>query len=109
MERTPPRFEGDRNWQEMWPILYKSEPAGKLFRSATYRAPLEWHATTRELYWKYASKAPTGIGFDVAAFATPKEALDAWGRSADQILDWSEALPQGVPLKKSPRKRSRKR
>jgi len=109
MERTPPRFEGDRSWQEMWPILYKSEPAGKLFRSATYRAPLEWHATTRELYWKYASKAPTGIGFDVAAFATPKEALDAWGRSADQILDWSEALPQGVPLKKSPRKRSRKR
>ncbi|KKL52254.1 hypothetical protein LCGC14_2287310, partial [marine sediment metagenome] len=109
-ERTPPRFEGDRSWTEMWPILYKgrglrpTEPAGKLFRSDTYRAPLEWHATTRELYWKYASGAPAGIGFDVAAFATPQEALEAWGRSADQILDWSESKRRS-----SSRKRSRKR
>lgn len=115
MERTLPRFEGDRKWSEMWPILYKSEPAGKLFRSDTYRAPLEWSATTRELVWKYASDAPTGIGFDVAAFATPQEALDAWGRSADQILDWSEGKPvhtiyKGSPhQKKSGRRRSRKR
>ena len=102
MQRTPPRFEGDHLWTETWPILYKGDPAGKLFRSEKYRAPLEWHASTRELYWKYARDAPTGIGFDVAAFATPQEALTAWGRSADQILDWSEGKPVHTIYKGSP-------
>ena len=35
-------------------------------------------------------RAPAGIGFDVASFDTPEKCLRAWGRSADQILDWSE-------------------
>ena len=115
MKRIPPRFEGDSFWKETWPIFYKGKLAGKLFRSGSYRAPLEWHATIRELYWEYAPGAPPGIGFDVAAYATPQETLESWGRSADQILDWSEGKPvhtlyKGSPhQKKSQRKRSRKR
>jgi len=81
------------NENQSWPILYNGEAAGKLFHSGNYGPNLPWHATTRELFWKYASDAPTGVGFDVAAFATAQQALDAWGRSADQILDWAEGKP----------------
>jgi hypothetical protein len=90
VDRAGPR---DPRWGELWPILYNGEQAGKLFQDGNYGPNLPWHASTRELYWKYASDAPTGVGFDVAAFATARQALDAWGRSADQILDWAEGKP----------------
>ncbi len=83
------RYSGDKLGSSSWAIMYKGEPAGKLFSDTNYRGK-PWHATTRELYWKYASDAPTGIGFDVSAFVIAEETLQAWGHSADQILDWSE-------------------
>jgi hypothetical protein len=87
VDRSTPR---DPRPGALWPILYNGEQAGKLFQDENYGPSKPWHATTRELYWKFASDAPTGVGFDVAAFATAQQALDAWGRSADQILDWAE-------------------
>jgi len=77
----------------LWPIFYNGAQAGKLFQDENYGPSKPWHATIRELYWKHAADAPTGVGFDVAAFATAEQALDAWGRSADQILDWAEGKP----------------
>lgn len=88
------RFAGDKLWSDCWPIFFDGKPAGKLFRNLNYGTTKtgepRWQATIRELYWKFVSDAPVGVGFDVAAFDTPSEALAAWGRSADQILDWSD-------------------
>jgi hypothetical protein len=88
------RYDGDPLWFDVWPILYNGEFAGKLYRDTSYGTTADgaprWHATTRDLYWSYASDAPTGIGFDVAAFDSAEAACSAWARSADQILDWSE-------------------
>jgi len=78
---------------QSWEILYNGEDAGKLWCDGNYGPSKPWHASTRGLFWRYASDAPTGVGFDVAAFATAQQALDAWGHSADQILDWFEGKP----------------
>jgi hypothetical protein len=90
VDRSTPRYPRPG---ALWPILYNGEQAGKLFQDENYGPDMPWHATTRELYWKFASDAPTGVGFDVSAFATAQQALAAWGRSADQILDWAEGKP----------------
>lgn len=86
------RFKGDTLWSDKWPILYNGKQAGKLFRNLNYGTGAgghpRWQATIRELFWTHAAYAPTGVGFDVAAFDTAKEALVAWARSADQILDF---------------------
>jgi hypothetical protein len=91
------RFHGDTLWTDTWPILHEGQPAGKLFRNLNYGKTAaglpRWQATTRELYWAKASDAPTGVGFDVAAFDTAEEAVAAWAQSADQILDWAEGKP----------------
>lgn len=91
------RFPGDNLWDDTFPVFFEGKPAGKLFRSETYGKTADgkprWHASTRALYWAKATDAPTGIGFDVAAFDTAEECVTAWGRSADQILDWSEGKP----------------
>lgn len=91
------RYEADPLWFDTWPILFDGAPAGKLYRSLDYGRTADgqprWHATIRELYWTHASGAPTGVGFDVAAFDTAEQACAAWARSADQILDWSEGKP----------------
>lgn len=84
------RFKGDTFAGTAFEISYEGKPAGILWRDTMYAAPLEWHASTRHLFWTRAADAPTGIGFDVAAFATIDEVLTAWARSADEILDWSE-------------------
>lgn len=115
----PRRFEssngrsfsvGQGNALDGYPIRFKRRLAGRLYyRPESYpKAP--WCASTRELYWRFAGDAPTGIGFDVAAFATAEECLARWARSADQILDWSEGLPvhgnygvvQKLPAKREP-------
>lgn len=91
------RFAGDTLWGDSFPILYDGKRAGLLFRSLSYGVTKagkpRWHASTRNLYWTHAPGAPTGIGFDVAAFDSARECLAAWGRSADQILDWEEGKP----------------
>jgi hypothetical protein len=96
-ERRPERFPGDTIGYDSFPILYEGKRAGLLFRSLNYgrtaKGKPRWHASTRELYWTYAADAPTGVGFDVAAFDSARECLAAWGRSADQILDWEEGKP----------------
>lgn len=88
------RWDGDSLWYDEWPILFDGEPAGKLYRDLKYgvtpSGDPRWHATTRALYWSHAADAPTGIGFDVAAFDSAEDACAAWARSADQILDWNE-------------------
>lgn len=91
------RFPDDARWFDEWPIMFEGEPAGRLFRSHDYGKTdgglPRWHASITDLRWTKGRGAPTGIGFDVAAFDTAEEALAAWGRSADQILDWSEGKP----------------
>lgn len=91
------RWDGDALWTDVWSISHDGIAAGKLYRSLSYGVTASgeprWHATTRELFWNRAPDAPTGIGFDVAAFDTAEEALAAWGRSADQICDWAEGKP----------------
>jgi hypothetical protein len=91
------RSPTDPLWSDHFPILFKGKRAGILIRSLTYGTTAagkpRWHASTRELYWTHSPDAPTGIGFDVSAFDTAREALIAWGRSADQILDWEEGKP----------------
>ncbi len=84
--------KGDKDARDgtCWMILYEGQPAGMLWRDSMYAAPLEWHASTRQIFWRKANDAPVGIGFDVAAFATVDEVLTAWARSADEILDWNE-------------------
>jgi hypothetical protein len=93
------RWLGDPLWSDSWPIFYKGKQAGKLFRNLAYgttkKGKPRWQATIRELYWAYATGAPSGpgkgIGYDVAAFDTPTACVAAWSRSADQILDYAAA------------------
>lgn len=91
------RSTTDPLWSDQWPILFKGKRAGTLIRDLSYGLTADgkprWRASIRELYWSRASDAPTGIGFDVSAFDTAREALVAWGHSADQILDWEEGKP----------------
>lgn len=88
------RYDGDPCRFDAWLILFNGALAGRLYRSLSYGTTADgaprWHASTRQLYWLHASDAPTGIGFDVAAFDSAEQACAAWARSADQILDWSE-------------------
>lgn len=83
---------------ETWSILYEGEPAGKLYRGDTYGHTSSglprWHASTRGLYWRHASAIFVAhIGFDVAAFDSAEEAMEAWLQSADQILDCWDRKP----------------
>jgi hypothetical protein len=85
------RYAGDPLWSDTFPILHEGEVAGKLFRSLSYgtaRGKPRWHASVSELRGPHLTELPRGIGFDVAAFDTAEEALNAWARSADQILDF---------------------
>jgi len=85
------RYVGDPLWSDTFPILFQDEPAGKLFRSLSYgavRGTPRWHASISELRGPHLSELPRGIGYDVAAFDTAEEALEAWAASADQILDF---------------------
>ncbi len=95
--RCDERFQDDPLWSETWEVLHGGSLAGKLFRSVTYgrtaNGEPRWHASATALWWARANDAPTGIGFDVAAFDTPEQALAAWARSADEILDWAEGKP----------------
>lgn len=91
------RWDGDPLWDDVWPIAFGGVSAGKLIRDLRYGTTADgqprWRATIRELFWNRAPDAPTGIGFDVAAFDSAEEALAAWARSADQICDWAEGKP----------------
>lgn len=82
---------------ETWIILYEGALAGRLYRDDMYGrtsiGALTSHASTRGLYWRYASDAPIGIGFDVSGCDSVEEAMAAWLRKADEILDWSEGIP----------------
>jgi len=85
------RYVGDPMWSDTFPILFQGEQAGKLFRSVSYgttRGKPRWHASISELRGPHLNDLPRGIGFDVAAFDTAEGALEAWARSADQILDF---------------------
>lgn len=88
------RWPEDPLWDETFPILYEGEDAGKLYRSESYGRTAaglpKWHASITQLRWRIVSPSdlPMGHGYDVAAFDTAEECLHAWGRSADQILDY---------------------
>jgi hypothetical protein len=88
------RYPADPLWSESWPIFLGGVQAGMLYRNLSYgTAPNglpRWQASTRQLFWGRNPTPPTGLGFDVAAFDTAAECLDAWAASADQVLDWYE-------------------
>jgi hypothetical protein len=74
-----------------YPILRGGKRVGTLWRTAGYGRTKDggprYTATVNQLQWM-GELPPTGLGFDVAAFDSPDEALRAWGRSADQILNF---------------------
>jgi len=97
-------------WSEMFPVSYKGKPAGTLIDSNKYTSTrlgdrrkepvgrgLRWSGSVDELRWSTPGFVSSGkrIGYDVSAFDTVEECLLAWGRSADQILDWAEANARG--------------
>jgi hypothetical protein len=94
-EHTAERFPGDTLWSDTWPILLGGKQAGSLFRNLSYGAGSggegRWQGSLSALRWTSGGMhAPVGVGFDVGPFDTAKECLAAWGRSADQLLDWAK-------------------
>jgi len=82
---------------DTYPIFYGKQQAGSLFRSDTYDRTgrsLQWSASMNPLRWSPLVELPQGEGYDVAAFDTAAECLEAWARSADQIIDAQEAKAQ---------------
>lgn len=87
------RYPGDPLWRITYPILREGEEAGRLFRSEAYGRTRagegRWHASVQALRWATCGLGgPKRGGYDVAAFDSAEECLLAWGRSADEILDW---------------------
>jgi hypothetical protein len=80
-------------WHDVFPIYMQGRRVGTLWRDENYGKTADghprWTATTREVCWS-GPLPPLGLGFDVAAFDTARDALDAWARSVDQVLDWRE-------------------
>lgn len=111
------RWKGDPLWNDTWPILRDGKCVGKLFRNLNYgttdAGKPRWQASLSELRWTTSMDAPTGLGFDVSALDTAKEAVVAWGRNADELLDWvagkkvHSLYAKGGFFQKSPVKRSR--
>lgn len=87
------RYTGDPLWDDCFPIFLNGEQAGKLYRSEGYGRTASgeprWQGTLNQLRWT-VPKLPDRCGFDVSAFDTHEAALEAWGRSADQILDFQK-------------------
>ena len=88
--------EGEReetSGSERWDIFFEEGRAGTIFRNLNYglgkTGEPRWSGSTRRIYWRLAADAPIGIGFDVSAFDTLDEVLEAWGHSVDEIIAWS--------------------
>ncbi len=100
-EHTAERFPGDTLWNDTWPILLGGKQVGSLSRNLNYGTGAtgepRWQGSLSALRWASAMDAPVGIGYDVAAFDTAKECLAAWGRSADELLDWAKSEGKTVP------------
>lgn len=98
---TAERFPGDTLWSDTWPILLGGKQAGSLSRNLNYGTGAtgepRWQGSLNALRWQRAGGPPVGIGYDVAAFDTAKECLAAWGRSADELLDWAKSEGKAVP------------
>jgi hypothetical protein len=74
-----------------WPIAYQGEHAGTILFDLYYdREKPSFRASTRELFWRFAGDAPTGIGFDVDKSDTIEEVVAKFAHGADEILDWHE-------------------
>lgn len=87
----------DEMGTDTYPIFYGKQQAGSLFRSDIYDRTgrsLQWSASMNPLRWSPLVYLPQGEGYDVAAFDTAAECLEAWARSADQIIDAQEAKAQ---------------
>lgn len=95
------RFPGDTLWSDTWPILLGGKQVGSLSRNLNYGTGAtgepRWQGSLNALRWQRAGGPPVGIGYDVAAFDTAKECLAAWGRSADELLDWAKSEGKAVP------------
>lgn len=92
-EREPrERWPGDPLAYAEWAIFLEGTRAGTLYQGNDYgtagAGEGRFHASLNQLRWDH-SDIPTGLGFDVAAFDTAEETLAAWGRNADEILDWT--------------------
>ncbi len=83
---------GDR-WSDRFPILMDGKEVGDIYQNTNYGLTKDgkgrWQGSLNKLRWA-GPLAPTGLGFDVAAFDSPEDVLSAWGRNADQVLDWRE-------------------
>jgi len=88
----------DEVGSDTYPIFYGKQPAGSLFRGDGYgrtaTGALRWHASMNPLRWAPFVELPRGEGYDVAAFDSAAECLEAWAVSADQIIDAQEAQAQ---------------
>ena len=66
---------------------------GSVSRSTMYPIAdgFGWSGSLNPLRWSVPGFvwAAHRVGYDVAAFATAGECVEAWARSADQILDWT--------------------
>lgn len=95
---SPPRFKGDDLGVGIrWPIFFKDEPAGTISFDLMYdRKKPSYHGTPTKLYWRFASDAPDGVGFDISKCETLEEVIDRWTRRADEILDWYEGRPVSI-------------
>jgi hypothetical protein len=87
------RFPGDTSWSDTFPILLDGKEVGSITQGDGYGLTKDgkrrWTGSLNKLRWAGALP-PTGLGFDVSAFDSPEEVLQAWGRNADQVLNWRE-------------------
>jgi hypothetical protein len=68
--------------------------AGTIFWGPKYGTPERFYGSLSQLRWTVPgySSSPEALlgGFDTGPCDTLEDALLAWGRSADHVLDWAE-------------------
>src|SRR5271156_3148625 len=87
------RWPEDPLWSDSYPILRSKDQVGTLFRNMNYSRGSEsptWQASLSFLRWRTTFELPRGVGFDIGPQKTAREALAAWGRNADEVLNFFE-------------------
>lgn len=97
-----PRFPDDTLWSKRHAVLGPDgNEAGSIFYSPTYGLPCTFHGSLSQLRWStpgyVSSREGSWGGYDTGPSPTLEEALAAWGRSADFVLDWADAHPPERP------------
>jgi hypothetical protein len=91
VERQKPRYKGDINWSDTWPVLLDGKEVASLSRNLIYGTTDEgkpkWQGSLTKLNWA-GGLPPTGLGFDVSDCKSARECLEKMTRNADDVLDW---------------------